>query len=134
MTDSWLGIRPMSHSAIIREGFSSSRWELTQRATTGQCAERETLEYSILNGLFHQTLPIQGSGKYTEEEKDCESQWGWGTPRKQCLPDTTGLCTYELRDHNGSKPDRLYWEGKWTRASIPNAESISNWLLLAKKN
>jgi hypothetical protein len=35
---------------------------------------------------------------WKSRQKDCKSQREWTTPRKQCLPDTTGLIQYGLTE------------------------------------
>lgn len=55
--------------------------------------ERETLEHSILNGMSPSNLSPQGLGVYLEKEvKRLQEPEVLMIPKKQCLPNTTGLC------------------------------------------
>jgi hypothetical protein len=56
------------------------------------CREYKILKHSGLNGMSSQSPPLRDQRIIRKRrQKDCKSQRGWMTPRKQCLPDTTGL-------------------------------------------
>jgi hypothetical protein len=51
---------------LVREDTSCSRWILTQRPTTGWCAETETWEYSSLTGVSLSHSSSKDSGMCRE--------------------------------------------------------------------
>lgn len=73
--------------------------------------------------------------------EDCKRQGWWIAPRKQCLPDNTGLMhtgPQKLTTHR--KPPKGQARGhpstkvgKWTCAPTPNKEIVCNWCQLAKE-
>lgn len=74
----------------------------THNCNSGQRARR--LKYSVLNRIFISNPISQGWGIHTEEEtvSGCESQRRWVTPRKQCLPYTTGTMRTWAHRHCGT--------------------------------
>lgn len=95
----------VSHYYTIDERLTHSssdtshrRWEWMQRATTGKCADSETLWSTqfwvacLPQGHLSKLMGLcsRGGGKF-------KSQRWWMSPRKQCLPDPTELmhiCTH----------------------------------------
>lgn len=131
-------------SVHIWEAFSYSRWKLTQSPTTGQCAEWETLEPSVLHGCLHQTphLGVQGVMWKRKREK-CKTQRWWMTSRTQCPPDTAGVTHRKThRDHGStnkactgsSQTGSQYWEGAVDTGPHPHQDAICNWHTLVKEN
>lgn len=52
----------MPHSIHIRKALSCSRWQLTEKLTTGQCAKNERCEHAALNQMPPSNSSSQGSG------------------------------------------------------------------------
>lgn len=76
--------------------------------------KRVTLEHLDLSGIPSSDSSPQGSGSSGKRKKDTKSQRGQRTPKKQCLPDTTGRIhtrTDRLWLHtegpHGTKPVRV---------------------------
>lgn len=135
--------RSVSCSAIIREASSCSRWEQIQRSTTGLCSESErpwnTQSKWIVSIKFFPSVFME---LWKSRGKDCKSQWGWKTPRRQSLLDTTGLMhiwTHRVCERipsmHKSKSDGL---SALRRDKDPNPhpspEAVSNWQLFKKEN
>lgn len=54
--------------------------------------QRMSFKHSVLNGMSSLNFFLQCFGNYVcEEGKVCKQLRGWKTPRKECLPYTTGL-------------------------------------------
>lgn len=55
------------HCSILNREASCDRLQLTQKPTTGQCAENKRLECSVLNGMSMSHAFPQGARIYAEE-------------------------------------------------------------------
>ena len=56
------------------------------------CRKWEALEHSVLNGMSSSNPSLRAQGTlWRRRQKDCKNQKGWMTPRKYCVPVTTGL-------------------------------------------
>lgn len=78
----------VSQSAILREASSCRRLEQRWRTATGQCTKSERPPNSWSKwDISVQSLPSRPRIR----QKDCRSQLGWKTPRKQGLLGTAGL-------------------------------------------
>lgn len=60
----------------------------------------EILKYPVINWRIDKNPFLVAQGNlWKRRRKDCKSWWGWKTPKKQCLLDTTGLAhMWTLRD------------------------------------
>lgn len=135
--------RSVSYSAIIRETYSCSRWEQIQRSTTALCSESErpwnTHSKWIVSVKF---FPIVFMELWKSREKDFKSYWGWKTPRRRRLLNTTRLMyiwthrVYEsIPSMHKSKPDGVPALRRDMNPNLhPSTEAVSNWQPFKKEN
>lgn len=98
----------VSHSAIIREASSCRRWEHRWRTAIGQCIKSERPQNSWSKwGISIKSLPSRPRIR----QKDCRSQLGCKTPRKQGLLGTAELVILGTHRYCGSM------QGAWVDLS-----------------
>lgn len=115
------------HSALNREASSSVGWRSWNPPPDSVQRVRDFVS------LPNPSLKAQGWGEDVEDrKKDGKSQRWWMTPRKQHLPNTTGLMhTWTHRDWQQAqdlqrfKPDKISWlRREWTQNPTLNQEAM----------
>lgn len=126
-------------SALIREA-SCTRQEITETHNWTMCREWDTLEYSVLNGIFViKALPSRLKDLCGIRDRITLRATVDILSQRNCLTDTrlkhmnsetlvAHTRPVQVQDRWGPRTRRV----KWTGALMPNQEAICNWYLHIK--
>lgn len=125
--------RSMLHSTLIRGASLCGRWQLTQKPTIAQFAEKKKLvDIQLWMGYLYHTSPLKAQESMRKRgQKDSKSRRWWIPSKKvSCFPnimEQTHIWTQRNCDSETSWTESSMKERKWAQSATPNQGVIINW-------